>query len=119
MTDEAPLQDSAAPDEGWIEVGSSDDFAEGSGWPVAACGTTVAVIRFEGRLYGLHDLCTHGAAQLSTGWVEDGWVECPLHQGRFELATGRPLCEPVTEAVRRYEVREHADRVWVRCAGKA
>ena len=113
MTDEAPLQDSAAPDEGWIEVGSSDDFAEGSGWPVAACGTTVAVIRFEGRLYGLHDLCTHGAAQLSTGWVEDGWVECPLHQGRFDVRDGRPLCDPATAPVRVYPVRVEAGRVFI------
>jgi len=37
---------------------------------------------------------------MTTRWVEDRWVECPLHQGRFELATGKPLCEPVTDAVR-------------------
>ncbi|NBS97065.1 MAG: hypothetical protein EBT08_13115, partial [Betaproteobacteria bacterium] len=67
-----PIPQSVAPDNGWTEVGASDEFPERSGWPVAACGTTIAVIRFEGRLFGLHDLCTHGAAQLSSGWVEDG-----------------------------------------------
>jgi nitrite reductase/ring-hydroxylating ferredoxin subunit len=110
-----PTHQSVAPDDDWTEVGVSDEFPEGSGWPVSACGTTIAIIRFEGRLFGLHDQCTHGAAQLSSGWVEDGWVECPLHQGRFELATGKPLCEPVTEAVRCYETQETDGRVWVRC----
>jgi nitrite reductase/ring-hydroxylating ferredoxin subunit len=110
-----PTHQSVAPDDGWTEVGVSDEFPEGAGWPVSACGTTIAIIRFEGRLFGLHDQCTHGAAQLSSGWVEEGWVECPLHQGRFELATGKPLCVPVTEAVRCYEIHETDGRVWVRC----
>jgi len=44
-----PTHQSAAPDDGWTEVGVSDEFPEGAGWPVSACGTTIAIIRFEGR----------------------------------------------------------------------
>lgn len=115
MSEGASSQALLPPHEGWTDVGSSEDFSEGSGWPVEACGTTVAVFVFDGHFYGLSDRCTHGAAHLSAGWVEDGWVECPLHQGRFELASGKPLCEPITEAALCYDVREHEGRVWVRC----
>ncbi len=93
---QAGQQAGTSPDDARIDVGPSEDFAEGAGWPVQVGGATVAVIRFHGKLYGLHDRCTHGNAQLSVGWVDEGWVECPLHQGRFELATGKPLCDPVT-----------------------
>ena len=64
-------------------------------------------------LYALYDLCTHGAAKLSDGYVEDGCVECPLHQGTFDIRTGAPCKAPVTEAVRTFPVRVVAGRVEV------
>ncbi len=100
---------------GWEPIGPSEDFIEAEPWPVPLKGKPVMIIRFAGRLYGLSDRCTHGEARLSDGWVEDGWVECPLHQGRFALEDGRPLCEPVTEGVRCVRVIERDGQVWA-CA---
>ena len=105
--------DSSAP-KAWERVGSSEDFVESEPWPVVlSCGQRVAIVRFQGKVYGVADQCTHGDARLSDGWAEDGWIECPLHQGRFSLAEGKPLCEPVTEAIRCFAVREQDGAVWV------
>ena len=49
----------------------------------------------------------------SDGYVEDGCVECPLHQGTFDLRTGAPCKAPVTEPVRSFPVRVVAGRVEV------
>jgi nitrite reductase/ring-hydroxylating ferredoxin subunit len=98
----------------WEQVGASEDFVESEPWPVVlTCGQRVVIVRFEGKVFGLSDQCTHGDARLSEGWAEDGWIECPLHQGRFSLVDGRPLCEPVTEPVRCFAVREQDGAVWV------
>jgi anthranilate 1,2-dioxygenase ferredoxin subunit len=35
----------------------------------------------------------------------DHCIECPLHQGQFDVRTGEPLCEPVDEPIRVYPVR--------------
>jgi anthranilate 1,2-dioxygenase ferredoxin subunit len=37
--------------------------------------------------------------------VEDGCVECPLHQGLIDIRTGAPKCAPITEPVRTYPIR--------------
>jgi len=41
---------------------------------------------------------------LSDGFVEDGKVECPLHQGQFDIRSGKALRAPATEDLRTYAV---------------
>ena len=97
----------------WHDVGEPDDFPDGAVWPVVAGGMAIAVFRQGEALHALHDLCTHGHARLSEGYIEDGCIECPLHQGLFEISTGKPCGGPVTEAVRSYPVKVFAGRVAV------
>lgn len=105
-----------APDEvstSWHDVGEAADFPDHEAWPVVAGGLRLAVFRLAEDLYALHDECTHGAARLSDGFVEDGCVECPLHQGRFDIRTGTPMCAPLEHAVRSFPVRVVGERVQV------
>lgn len=101
----------------WHDVGVPDDFPDGSASPVVVGGLPVAVFRQGEALHALHDRCTHGDARLSEGYVENGCVECPLHQGLFDLRTGSPCGGPVTEAVRAYPVHVRAGRVEVGVPG--
>ena len=32
--------------------------------------------------------CTHGAANLCDGYFDGTYIECPLHQGLFDVRTG-------------------------------
>ncbi|WP_250474128.1 anthranilate 1,2-dioxygenase ferredoxin subunit AndAb [Caballeronia sp. GAFFF1] len=89
----------------WHAIGTLDDFTEGEPAAVVANDKPVAVFRIGDEVFALHDLCTHGHARLSEGFVEDGCVECPLHQGLFDIRSGAPRCAPVTEAVRSYPIR--------------
>lgn len=97
----------------WFDVGDAGDFADGEVAPAMAGGQPVAVFRIGEELFALKDLCTHGNARLSDGYVEDGCVECPLHQGLFDIRSGAARCAPVTEAVRSFPVRVVAGRVEV------
>ena len=47
-------------------------------------------------------LCTHGAAHLAEGLILDGVIECPKHNGRFDLRTGQPLRKPVKDPLNVY-----------------
>jgi 3-phenylpropionate/trans-cinnamate dioxygenase ferredoxin component len=67
--------------------------------------TPVAVVRSEGNVYAIHDVCSHAEVQLSEGDVEDGEVECWLHGSRFDLRTGKPTGLPATEPVPVYPVQ--------------
>jgi nitrite reductase/ring-hydroxylating ferredoxin subunit len=95
----------------WIDVGPVGLVAEGEVVGVVAGGKAIALFLHEGAHHALHDLCTHGEARLSDGYVEDGCIECPLHQGMFDIVSGEPRQAPVTEAVCRYSVRVVTDRI--------
>jgi anthranilate 1,2-dioxygenase ferredoxin subunit len=95
----------------WHDVGVANTFTEDAAQTVTAAGIPIAIFRVKEDLFALHDLCTHGAARLSDGYVEDGCVECPLHQGTFDLRTGAPCSAPATMPVQSYPIRIHSGRV--------
>ena len=71
----------------------------------------IAVVRFEGEVYAIQDLCSHAAVALSEGEVADCTIECWMHGSRFDLRTGKPTGLPATEPVTTFavEVREGPD----------
>jgi nitrite reductase/ring-hydroxylating ferredoxin subunit len=89
----------------WITIASVDQAREGDVVGLSVQGRALALYRIEDALYVTDDGCTHGQARLSEGFVIDHCVECPLHQGQFDIRTGAPLCAPVTEPIRVYPVR--------------
>ena len=97
----------------WHEAVEADVLGEEEAMGVTLAGRQIALCRSGGELYALDNVCTHQYALLSEGFVEDGCIECPRHQGRFDLKTGFALCPPVTEPVRVYPVRTEGDKVFV------
>jgi 3-phenylpropionate/trans-cinnamate dioxygenase ferredoxin component len=76
-------------------------------------GVPVAVVRSEGEVYAIHDVCSHANVALSEGEVDEGTIECWLHGSRFDLATGRPTGLPATRPVPVYPVKIDGDDVLV------
>ena len=63
------------------------------------------------EVFATADLCTHGGARLSEGYLEDYLIECPLHQGLFDIRTGAPAGLPCTRAVRTFPTRLEGDAI--------
>jgi 3-phenylpropionate/trans-cinnamate dioxygenase ferredoxin subunit len=80
---------------------------------VVVGGIPLAVVRSEGELYAIFDVCSHQDVPLSEGDVEAGTIECWLHGSRFDLATGRPTGQPATRPVPVYPVKIDGDDVLV------
>ena len=86
-----------------------------------ASGTTgpeaIAVVRFEGEVFAIDDVCSHAEVPLSEGDVEEfhgaPTIECWLHGSCFDLTSGRPTNLPATEPVPVYPVRVDGDDVFV------
>jgi len=98
----------------WIDVAAWDSLPDGGVRGFDVAGKPVALVRRETHVYALHDVCSHQLARLSDGAVEDGCLECPLHQGRFCLETGQPRGGPVDRAVATFAVKVEEGRVLVR-----
>ena len=71
---------------------------------VALGDQAYAVFNLEGRFYATQDHCTHGPGSLAEGFVMGTEIECPFHQGRFDIRTGEPTAAPCTQALRIWTV---------------
>ncbi|SAK45266.1 aromatic hydrocarbons catabolism-related dioxygenase [Caballeronia catudaia] len=49
----------------------------------------IALYLLNDEVHATHNVCTRQFALLSEGYMEDGCIECPLHQGRFDIRTAR------------------------------
>lgn len=63
-------------------------------------GAAYAVFVLGERYYVINDTCSHGPGSLSEGYVDGCEVECPFHQGRFDIRTGAVRSAPCTVPVR-------------------
>jgi 3-phenylpropionate/trans-cinnamate dioxygenase ferredoxin subunit len=89
------------------------DVEDGTAVRVVIDGVPVAVVRSEGEVYAIHDVCSHANVALSEGEVEDQTIECWLHGSRFDLVTGRPTGLPATQPVPVYPVKIDGDDILV------
>ena len=100
----------------WIDVLALDAVPEADVTAVIVGGKEIALYEVEGEVFATDNLCTHGAARMSDGFLEGREIECPLHQGRFDVCTGKAMCAPLTENIRVYPVRIENKRVFLNMA---
>ena len=104
----------AAPGE-WIEVGPVEDIDEEDVFRLDHGSRTLAIYRLKGNhFYATDGLCTHEYAYLAEGLVIGGVIECPLHNGRFDIATGRSLRAPACDHLETYPVELRGNTLFVR-----
>lgn len=74
---------------------------------------SLAVYVANGEVFATQHLCSHGNARLCDGFLDGFEIECPLHQGKFDIRTGKPSCAPASEEIRTYPVKIDGGRVYV------
>ncbi|MGH2840084.1 MAG: nitrite reductase small subunit NirD [Solirubrobacteraceae bacterium] len=93
-----------------------DDVPLGEGRALTLGDRRIALFRTPGAWYALDAICPHRSGPLADGIVCDRAVICPLHERRFDLATGAPLS--AGEGVRAHAVEVRGDLVYVALAGE-
>jgi naphthalene 1,2-dioxygenase system ferredoxin subunit len=99
--------------ERWVRVATLAAVEAEQVMSARADGVALALYFVDGAVHATAELCTHGAARLSDGYLNDGIIDCPLHQGLFDVRTGEAVGPPCTEAVRTYNVRIEDGQVLV------
>jgi MocE subfamily Rieske [2Fe-2S] domain protein len=109
----APGLSDAQPDaEGWIEVCAAADLGRADVIRFDHGHRTYALYRDEeGKLYATDGVCTHGNTHLADGLVKGKIIECPKHNGRFNLADGSPARPPVCRGLVTYPLEERRGRL--------
>jgi len=90
-----------------------DDLNADEAYAATIENEQIALYLVDGEVYATHNVCTHQFALLSDGFLEDGCIECPLHQGKFDVKTGAALCAPVTASIKTYKVQIEKGAVMV------
>jgi len=89
------------------------DIEEPGALHVEVGDVPIAVVRSDGELYAVQDICSHADIPLSEGDVDGSTIECWLHGSRFDLRTGKPTGPPAIIAVAVYPVRVDGDDVYI------
>lgn len=87
---------------GRVALCSIEDVADGEALRVEYEDRALAVFRLGDEFFVTDDLCTHGAASLSEGYIDGDVVVCLFHEGGFNIKTGEVAAAPCTVPLRTY-----------------
>nr|VXZ92279.1 Naphthalene 1,2-dioxygenase system ferredoxin subunit [Klebsiella pneumoniae] len=97
----------------WIGVCDAEQVQEDFPYSGNIDGKEIGIYLIDGEYYALEDVCPHAYALLSRGFVEDGKVECPLHEAVFDVKTGQCLHGPGGRNLNRYPVRVYDNQIQI------
>ena len=86
------------------KVCATSDVEPGKVKRVILNGIPVAIYNVEGSYYATADRCTHARASLSQGFLQGFLIECPVHQGAFDIRTGQAVTPPCIKPLQVYSV---------------
>jgi MocE subfamily Rieske [2Fe-2S] domain protein len=101
----------------FVKVAKVDDIPSGEALQAEVDGQTLALVRVDGEVYCVQDICTHEHAHLSEGFCEGFEIECPLHGSIFDVRTGAVKSLPATEDLKTYPVKVEDGDVLVEVEG--
>jgi Na+-transporting NADH:ubiquinone oxidoreductase subunit F len=108
----AIVTDADAVVDGWVDVCASAALAVEDVIRVDHAHHTYAIHRTaQGAVHATDGMCTHGNTHLADGLVRGSVVECPKHNGRFDVVTGEPRRLPACVALGTHRVREGGGRI--------
>ncbi len=96
-----------------VSVCAASDVPQGSVKSFEVGNNVIAVYNVDGEFFATDNECTHAAASLAEGMLEDGVIECSLHFGAFNVKTGEAVQPPCTVPLRTYKVEVKNGQVFV------
>ncbi len=109
------LKSKVTPDtDGWIEICSSANIGNEEVIRFDHLKKTFAISRdATGKFYATDGICTHGNTHLGNGLIKGNIIECPKHNGRFNLDDGSPARSPICRGLATYPIEEREGVIWL------
>ncbi len=92
-------------DSNWIEVCRTNDIEMDDVYEFIHDEKVYGIFRIEKGFFAIDGLCSHEKASLIDGYVHDDIVECPKHNARFQITTGKALKRPACTDLDTYELK--------------
>ena len=86
-------------------IARTEDVAPGRSLAVTVAGKSILLCNSNDRIFAVANKCSHAEEPLDCGRGRAGWISCPAHGARFDLATGRAINPPAKEPIETFAVR--------------
>jgi 3-phenylpropionate/trans-cinnamate dioxygenase ferredoxin subunit len=97
----------------WQPVCEIDEITEEDVLQFEHGGQVYAIYHTPSGFYATDGLCTHEDEPLADGLVLGEIIECPKHQGRFHIPTGKAKGAPVCVNLKTYATKIEGQRVYI------
>jgi naphthalene 1,2-dioxygenase ferredoxin component len=78
------------------------------------CDGQVVVANVAGGFHAFGNICPHAEGPLGEGFLDGLTVECPWHNGQWDITTGKGLTAFATSDIRVFEIHVVGDDIKVR-----
>ena len=82
-----------------------EEVPNGSTRVVEIEGKSILLCHTKDSIFAVINECSHANEKLECGRMRSGWISCPVHGARFDLATGEPMNTPATRPIRTFPTR--------------
>ncbi len=97
----------------WIKACNLQQVKEGQLFGLTINDKKILLANLKGKIHATDLICTHANADLSTGFLSEEGVRCPLHLSVFNLEDGKPQNLPAETALNVYNVKIDDNEVYV------
>ena len=97
----------------WIKACEKNQVASGELFRFIHKGKGILLSNLNGKIFATDLVCTHEEADLSTGFLTEEGVRCPLHLSVFNLETGEPKNPPAENPLKTYNVKIQENEIYV------
>ena len=100
--------------ENWIFVADKVEIEEDDLIRFDHKDKTYCIYYIDDGYYATDGICTHENVHLEDGLVMDGEIECPMHQGIFNIKTGKAISPPACEDLKTYQTKIEDDKIYIK-----
>ena len=97
----------------WIKACTLDQVKEGQLFGFHSNNRKILLANQKGKIFATDLICTHAEADLSTGFLSEEGVRCPLHLSIFNLENGIPQNLPAEIPLKTYNVKIEQNEIYV------
>jgi nitrite reductase/ring-hydroxylating ferredoxin subunit len=97
----------------WIKACILDQVKKGQLFGFFHNDKKILLANQNGKIHATDLICTHAEADLSTGFLSEDGVRCPLHLSVFNLENGTPQNLPAEIPLKIYNVKIEQNEIYV------
>ncbi|HET6589653.1 MAG TPA: Rieske 2Fe-2S domain-containing protein [Candidatus Nitrosocosmicus sp.] len=104
---------------GFIRLADIKDIQPSQMKEVQVEGESVCIANVGGKYYAIGNICTHEGGPLADGALNGYEVECPWHNSKFDVRTGKVTSPPADKPEPVYEVKIEGNDIFIKLTSKS